>query len=404
MLGTPLLASEADEAFRQEVRSWLTQALPQSLRDKVRDGHHLHKEELAHWQRILQGRGWLAPHWPKAHGGPGWSLTRRWIFEEEYHAVFCPPVHIFNFKMIGPILIRFGTEEQKSFYLPRILASEDWWCQGYSEPEAGSDLASLRTRAVRRGDRYVVSGTKIWTSFAHWANRIFCLVRTDAAAKPQEGISFLLIDMASPGISVRPIISIDGRHHFNQVFFDDVEVPATNLVGTENQGWMVAKSLLEFERLNAARYGESLGRLKRLKEIAADQPAGGGRLIDQDWFRRKIAEAEVRLLAIQQTALRFLARAEAGAVLGPEVSMLKLRGSQLLQSLQDLMLQAVGPHGLPAAPQWPENEAGASIGPLYASAMAPQRFFGRGYTIAAGSSEVQRGILAKRVLGLAARP
>jgi acyl-CoA dehydrogenase len=393
---TATAEDRAAEAFRAEVRTFLTGALPEATRRKVRDGRHPEKEELGHWQKTLAARGWLVPHWPKEHGGPGWSLMQRWIFDEEYHGAYCPPVHIFNFKMLGPILIRFGTDAQKRQYLPRILSSEDWWCQGYSEPDSGSDLASLRARAVRRGDRYVVTGSKIWTSFAHWANRIFCLVRTYPEAKPQEGISFLLIDMKSPGITVRPIISIDGRHHFNQVFFEEVEVPVENRVGEENQGWTIAKSLLEFERLNASRHGESLGRLRRLKEIAADQRCAGGRLIDQDWFRRKIAEAEVRLMAVQMTALRLLARAEAGERLGAECSMLKLRGSQTLQHIQDLMLQAVGPQGLRFEPE----ELEGSIEPLYASAMAPQRLFGRGYTIAAGSSEVQRGILAKRVLGL----
>jgi acyl-CoA dehydrogenase len=392
-------AAASDAAFRDEVRAFFARALPQAVRDKVRDGRPVRKQELAEWQRALAAQGWLVPHWPRDHGGPSWSLTQRWIFDEEYHAAFCPPVHIFNFKMIGPILIRFGTEEQKQRYLPPILGSEDWWCQGYSEPESGSDLASLRTRAERLNDHYVVNGTKIWTSFAHWANRIFCLVRTRSGGKPQEGISFLLIDMASPGITVRPIVSIDGRHHFNQVFFDNVVVPARDLVGAENEGWTIAKSLLEFERLNAARYGESLGRLRRLKQIAAEQRCDGTRLIDQDWFRRKVAEAEVRLLAVQMTALRFLAKAEAGERLGPETSMLKLRGSQVLQHMQDLMLQAVGPEGLRAEPG-EEEPADEAVEQLYASAMAPQRLFGRGYTIAAGSSEVQRGILAKHVLGL----
>ncbi len=392
-------ASPADDAFREEVRAFLVKQLPSAIRDKVKDGRALLKDELAAWHSTLLAKGWIAPNWPKEHGGTGWSATRRWIFEEEYHTNYCPPVHLFNFKMLGPILIRFGTDAQKAHWLPRILSTEDWWCQGYSEPDAGSDLASLQTRAVRTGDRYIVNGGKIWTSFAHWANRIFCLVRTNPDAKPQAGISFLLIDLKAPGVTVRPIISIDGRHHFNQVFFDDVEVPVENRVGDENGGWTIAKSLLQFERLNASRFGESLGRLKRLKEIAALTRSGSGRLIDQDWFRRKMVEVEVRLMAVQYTALLFLARLEAGEKLGPESSMLKLRGSQVLQETHAMLHQAVGADGLAFAYEGDDDHL-ASIEPFYASALGPQRFIGRGYTIAAGSSEVQRTIIANAVLGL----
>ncbi len=399
MLEQSLRSSEADDAFRMEVRTFLAERLPASVRDKVRDGRPLEKAELHAWHLTLRERGWIAPNWPREHGGTGWGAMRRWIFEEEYHTQYCPPVHLFNFKMLGPILIRFGTDAQRARYLPRILASEDWWCQGYSEPGSGSDLASLQTRAVRDGDRYVVNGSKIWTSFAQWANRIFCLVRTATDVKQQSGISFLLIDMKSPGVTVRPIISIDGRHHFNQVFFDNVSVPLEDRIGEENDGWRIAKSLLQFERVNASRYGETLGRLKRLKEIAAQTPTAGGMLLDQDWFRRKVVDLEVRLMAIQQTALLFLARVEAGETIGAESSMLKLRGSQALQRAHELLQQAVGLSGLPFAYESDADQLD-SIEPFYATAMPPQRFFGRGYTIAAGSSEIQRNILAHAVLGL----
>jgi len=388
-----------DDAFRSEVRAFLSASLPSSLRDKVRDGRAVLKHELREWHDILNRKGWLVPQWPQEHGGTAWSVQQRWIYEEEYHSHYCPPPHLFNFKMIGPILIRFGTEEQKRYYLPRMRSSEDWWCQGYSEPNAGSDLASLKTHAVRDGDTYIVNGSKIWTSYAHWATKIFCLVRTDPAAKLQNGISFLLIDLATPGVTIRPIVGIDGRHHFNQVFFSDVVVPAANLVGEENRGWTIAKSLLGFERLNASRYGESLGRLKRLREMAAMPSPDGRRLADEDWFRRKVGEIEVDLLAVQFTALRFLARLEAGEKLGDEVSMLKLRGSQVLQRLQALMHQVVGLDGLAFAKEGAEDEIESIVSPSV-SGMAPQRFFGRGYTIAAGSSEVQHEILAKSVLGL----
>lgn len=399
MLDTTFTPNAADQAFRQEVREFLRSSLPATLREKARDGRPFSKAELQSWHETLIAKGWLVPNWPMEYGGTGWTPMQRWIYEEEYHTSYCPPVHLFNYKMVGPILIRFGSDEQKKRYLPRLLKSEDWWCQGYSEPESGSDLASLRTRAVRRGDEYVVNGSKIWTSFAHWANRIFCLVRTNTEVKQQEGISFLLIDMKSPGVTVRPIISIDGRHHFNQVFFDNVVVPVSDRVGEENQGWTIAKSLLQFERLNASRYGESLGRLKRLKEIAAQENSGGRPLIEHDWFRRRVAEAEVHILAVQYTVLRCLARLAAGESLGPETSILKLRGSQVFQEMHELQLQAVGPNGLPFAYEGHEDEIN-SLEPFYATAMAPQRFFGRGYTIAAGSSEVQHEVLAKQVLGL----
>jgi alkylation response protein AidB-like acyl-CoA dehydrogenase len=399
MLDTIFSPSPSDEEFRHEVRSFLRAKVPPALRDQVRDGRPFTKDQLQAWHEILIEKGWLVPNWPKEYGGTGWTPMQRWIYEEEYHTSFCPPVHLFSYKMLGPILIRFGSEEQKQRYLPRLLTSQDWWCQGYSEPESGSDLASLRTRAVRSGDKYVVNGSKIWTSFAHWATRIFCLVRTDAEVKPQQGISFLLIDMKAPGVTVRPIVSVDGRHHFNQVFFDNVEVPVSDRVGEENHGWTIAKSLLQFERLNASRYGESLGRLARLKEIAAIEKPGGTPLIEQDWFRRRVAEAEIHVLAVQYTVLRSLARLAAGETLGPETSILKLRGSQVFQEMHDLLLQAVGPHGLPYAYEGNEGEI-ESLEPFYGSAMAPQKFFGRGYTIAAGSSEVQHEVLAKQVLGM----
>jgi acyl-CoA dehydrogenase len=399
MLAEVMRPNAADEAFRQEVRAFLGRALPSALRDKVRDGRPFLKSELQEWHETLRAQGWLVPNWPKEYGGTGWSALRRWIYEEEYHTQYCPPVHLFNFKMLGPILMRFGNAAQKQRFIPRVLRSQDWWCQGYSEPNAGSDLASLRTRAKRDGDEYVVNGSKIWTSFAHWADWIFCLVRTDPDAKPQRGISFLLINLRSPGVTVRPIVSIDGRHHFNEVFFDDVRVPAENLVGEENGGWTIAKSLLEFERLNASRYGESTARLKRLKEIARAEMTPQGRLIDQDWFRRRLADVESQLLAVRYTALRFLARSEAGEKLGAEVSMLKLRGSQVLQEVHALTLQAVGLAGLPFAYEGKES-ALDGLRPDYGSAAGPQCFFGRGYTIAAGSSEIQHEVLAKNVLGL----
>jgi len=388
-----------DAAFRAEVRGFLANHLPEDLRDAVRDAREVGRDALRRWQRILHAQGWLAPSWPKAHGGPGWTPMQRHIFEEECALGYCPPLHAFNFGMIGPILIRFGTPAQQERYLPAVLRSEDWWCQGYSEPDAGSDLAALKTRAERDGDHYVVNGTKTWTSLAHWANRMFCLVRTDRTAKPQDGISFLLIDMDDPGIKVQPIRSISGQHVFNQVFLDDVRVPVANLVHQENAGWTVAKSLLEHERLGLSRVGESKKRLQRLKQIAAEDLDGGPPLIEEDWFRRKLVHLEVRLRALEVTVLRFVADAEAGRSAGAGVSMLKLRGSELLQDVLQTSVEALGHRGLvletPPAPAMnaPETDGGLSSA----------RFQSRAYTIAGGSSEIQRNIIAKRVLGLAER-
>lgn len=388
-----------DAAFRAEVRDFLASHLPEDLRDAVRDAREVGRDALRRWQRILHAQGWLAPSWPKAHGGPGWTPMQRHIFEEECALGYCPPLHAFNFGMIGPILIRFGTPAQQERYLPAVLRSEDWWCQGYSEPDAGSDLAALKTRAERDGDHYIVNGTKTWTSLAHWANRMFCLVRTDRTAKPQDGISFLLIDMDDPGIKVQPIRSMSGQHVFNQVFLDDVRVPVANLVHQENAGWTVAKSLLEHERLGLSRVGESKKRLQRLKQIAAEDLDGGPPLIEEDWFRRKLVHLEVRLRALEVTVLRFVADAEAGRSAGAGVSMLKLRGSELLQDVLQTSVEALGHRGLvletPPAPAMnaPETDGGLSSA----------RFQSRAYTIAGGSSEIQRNIIAKRVLGLAER-
>jgi alkylation response protein AidB-like acyl-CoA dehydrogenase len=388
-----------DIAFRAEVRAFLETHLPADTREAVRGSQEVSREALRRWQRILHEKGWLVPAWPTEWGGTGWSLMRRHIFEEECALAFCPALHSFNLGMLGPILLRYGSEAQKQAHLPRILRSEDWWCQGYSEPEAGSDLASLKTSAVRDGDRYVVTGTKIWTSLAHWANRMFCLVRTDREAKPQAGISFLLIDMDSPGISLRPIISISGQHVFNQVFLDEVRVPVTNLVHRENEGWTVAKSLLEHERLSLSRVGENKKRLRRLKDIAALDIAGGAPLLAEDWFRRRLVDLEVRLRALEITCLRFLRQAEAGAAPGPGVSMLKLRGSKLLQDILQATVEALGYYGLPVDISATEPDL-AAVAPDYALGIASARFQARAYTIAGGSSEVQRGIMAKQLLGL----
>lgn len=396
--------TEEDHGFRDEVRDFIRRALDPATRAKVRAGAPVGREELKVWQDALRRQGWLVPAWPREWEGTGWSLMRRHIFEDECARNDCPPLHSFNLGMIGPILLRYGTSEQQREHLPRILASTDWWCQGYSEPEAGSDLAALRTRADRDGDAYVVNGTKIWTSLAHWANRMFCLVRTDRSAKPQEGISFLLLDMTDPGVTVRPIVSISGQHAFNQVFLENVRVPFRNLVHRENAGWTVAKSLLEHERLSLSRVGENKKALRRLREIASRDAGGCAPLIRQDWFRRKVAQLDVRLRALEVMVLRFIAESQAGRELGPGVSMLKLRGSTLLQDILQTTVEALGLYGLPFAPPQAEPDPGDGLPDLHeAFAVSSARFQARGYTIAGGSSEVQRTIMARHVLGLAGR-
>ncbi|MDP6343736.1 MAG: acyl-CoA dehydrogenase family protein, partial [Alphaproteobacteria bacterium] len=274
-----LTPTAEEAAFRDEVRGFLADSLPAALSHRVKHGLSVSRDDLQAWQAVLQARGWLAPNWPEEHGGTGWGVMRRHIFDLECRLANAPQTHGFNFGMLGPAIVRFGSEAQKSYYLPRILRGEDWWCQGYSEPEAGSDLASLRTRAERDGDDYLVNGGKIWTSFAEQANRIFCLVRTDPDAKPQQGISFLLIDLDSPGIEIRPLLAMNGRRLWNQVIFDDVRVPVDNRLGEENRGWTVAKRLLGDERIMVSRVSENKRLLALLQEVAAAEPCAGGLLI-----------------------------------------------------------------------------------------------------------------------------
>ncbi len=388
-------------AFRAEVRAFIAENLPKDILETMQSGRLGSAEQSQRWQRILHEKGWVAPNWPVELGGVEWTPMQRNIFEEECALGDCPPLDPMGLAMIGPLIIAHGTQEQKDFYLPKILRSEEKWCQGYSEPGSGSDLASLQTRAVRDGDDYVVNGTKIWTSGAQSADRIFCLVRTDPDAKPQEGISLLLIDMKTPGLTVRPIIGLNEMHFFNQIFLDNVRVPVANRVGEENKGWGLGKEVLGSERFQLSRTGENKRLLRRLKEIAAQEDGDSGPLIETDWFRRKMGRAEVRLKALDYTKLRFMAKLAAGEPIGPEVSMLKLQGSELIQTLDELLLEAVSHYGLPYDPDWmlaPSNEA--PIGADYAGTLSANRFRHKGYTIAGGSSEVQRTIIAKRVLGL----
>jgi alkylation response protein AidB-like acyl-CoA dehydrogenase len=390
----------AHEAFRDEVRRFIDENLPADIRARVESGKHLGKEDHVVWQRILDRKGWMAAGWPVEHGGTGWTPLQRFIFEHELGSAPTPPIVAFGVTMVGPVIIAFGNAEQKARYLPRILASEDWWCQGYSEPEAGSDLAGLRTRAARDGDHYVVNGTKTWTTYAQYADMMFCLVRTGGEGKKQEGISFLLLEMKSPGITVRPIVTMDGGAEVNQVFFDDVRVPVANRIGEEGKGWTYAKYLLGHERTNIARTGFSRRLLRRLKSIARTEQSQGRPLIEDEAFRAKIAAVEIELLALEATVLRQVSGETAGNPPGPESSILKIEGSLIQQRLGELLMEAVGAYAMPFVPEWFEpgwNEE--PIGPDYAAPLAAFYFNWRKTSIYGGSNEIQRNIIAKHMLG-----
>ena len=390
--------SKEDLAFRDQVRGWLNANLPQDLRDKVANYAHLSKDDLLRWHKILAKQGWVAPSWPKEWGGTGWNLVERYVFEEECGYAGTPPLVPFGLQMCAPVLLRFGSEAQKKRFLPRIYQGEDFWCQGYSEPGSGSDLASLKTKALRQGDHYLVNGQKIWTTLAQYADWIFCLVRTDPSTERRlEGISFLLIDMKSPCITVRPLILMDGRHEVNEVFFDDVKVPAENLVFEEGKGWTVAKYLLGNERMGTGRIGASKRELLKLKEFAARAPGDDGRPIIEDArFRDRLTRLEVELMALEITNLRFLDQMRrSGQPPGADVSMLKIKGTEIQQMLTELMMQAAGPLAQPIAPA-----NGAADFDEFMSGLAPRYCNTRKTTIYAGSNEIQRNIIAKMSLGL----
>jgi alkylation response protein AidB-like acyl-CoA dehydrogenase len=393
--------SPADLEFRDQVRAFIRDNLPADIKAKVDGGLALEKDDYVRWQRLLHGQGWMAPGWPPEHGGTGWTPTQKYLFDDELGRGSAPRVIPFGVNMVAPVIIAFGTPAQKARFLPRILASEDWWCQGYSEPGAGSDLASLGTRAVRDGDRYLVNGTKTWTTLAQWADWIFCLVRTDAAVKKQQGISFLLIDMKSPGVSVTPIVTMDGGREINQVFLDDVAVPVENLVGEEGKGWTYAKFLLGHERLGAAGLGRCKHRLEVVKEIARAERSGGQPLIDERRFRDKVAQTEIELLGLEFTMMRVLADESAGRAPGPEASIIKIKGTEMQQAITELALEAVGYYAYPHVPEaleWGWNEE--PIGPDHAAPIAPTYFNWRKASIYGGSNEIQKNIIAKMVLGL----
>ena len=393
-----LVFSEADLAFQQEVRNFLVQRLPVDIRDRCARGYIVGNEDLIRWQKILNEQGWMAPNWPVEYGGTGWSLTQKYIAAREF-ASACAPLPTFGITMLGPVLIAFGSDAQKARYLPRILRSDDAWCQGYSEPGAGSDLARLKTRAVRDGDQYIVNGQKLWTSYAHWADMMFCLVRTDPDAKAQDGISFILIDMKIPGIEIRPIIGLDMGHTLNEVFLEDVRVPLENLVGEENKGWTYAKYLLQKERNFVARVAQSRHLVARLKIIAAEQRVGDGYLIDSADFRRRLTSLEIDLRALEYSELRYLSRELHGEQIGLESSILKIKGSEIQQGLKKLLVESLGMYSAPYEnDMMPIDSDYLSIGPQHMQGIMAEHLYGRAATIFGGSNEIQRNILARQLL------
>lgn len=390
-------------AFRQRIRQFVRERLPEDIRRASLRGQQHSREQMVRWHRILSADQLLVPHWDRPWGGQGWSVQQQMVFDEEMALGHAPELNSVTFDMLGPVLIHYGTEKQKQRFLPAIAAGDQWWCQGYSEPNAGSDLASLATQARREGEHYVVTGSKIWTSYAQYADWMFCLVRTAQGGKPQESISFLLIDMKSPGITVRPIVGIHGWVVFNEVFLDHVRVPAGLLVGEENKGWTVAKSLLEFERLKLARIGENKRRMARAREVGRTHMRMGKLVGEQPWFRERFADLESRLLALEANAARFIERQQAGELIGAEVSMLKMRGSRLIQLWEELIVDGLGAQAFALDRAWLCGEGSSGDGAPrddIAATASSRRFLARGYTIAGGSSEIQHNILAKQVLGL----
>ena len=391
-----------DAAFRDEVRTFLKTKLPRETAEARSVGVSVAKPLLKVWQRILYEQGWVAPAWPEEYGGTGWTVTQRHIFDEETAMANAPRLMPFGLSMVGPVLYTYGTVEQKARHLPGILSGETWWCQGYSEPGSGSDLASLKTKAVRDGDHYVVSGQKRWTSYAHEADWIFCLVRTDDKSKPQEGISFLLIDMKTAGISVRPIVSIDELHHLNEVFFEDVRVPVANRIGEENKGWTYAKFLLTHGRTGIAGVPASKRNAEQLHRIAAAERSGDGqRLIEDPSFKAKLAELEVKLAGLEIMNLRILADAATDHKVGEKSSILKIIGTEIQQGLQELAVEAIGYYTIASQREQLEGRANMPmVGPDYVETIFATYGFGRAATIYGGSNEIQRNVLTKAVLGL----
>ena len=395
--------TEDEIAFRDEVREFFAEKYPADLCQKQDEGVTLDREDTIRWQKLLNDRGWFAVNWPEEYGGTGWSSIQKYIFANEMAAVNAPIIVPFGVSMVAPVIYTFGSEEQKQRFLPDILESNVWWCQGYSEPGSGSDLASLKTKAERDGDHYIVNGTKTWTTLGHLADWIFCLVRTSSdVARRQKGISFLLVDMTTPGVSVKPIITIEGNREVNEVHFDNVHVPLENLVGEEGKGWTYGKVLLQHERTNTAGVARSKYRLNRLKQKAAQSIHDAAPLINDRNFARKLATTEIELKALEYTDLRTLAAVATGKAPGPESSILKIKGTEIQQSLDALFVEAAGYYALPFVPEpyvvdFPEEDR---IGYGLETRTSLRYFNNRKATIYAGSNEIQKNIIAKHVLGL----
>ena len=389
-------------SFQQQVRDFLENEFPADIRDKVDNNIRLGKDDLVRWQKVLNKQGWMAPNWPEEYGGTGWTPTQKHIFNQEMGRIGAPEPVAFGVKMVAPVILAYGSEEQKQRFLPDILESNVWWCQGYSEPNSGSDLASLKTTAVREGDHYVVNGTKTWNTLGQYADWIFCLVRTDNTAKKQEGISFLLIDMKTPGITVNPIYLMDGSPEVNEVVFEDVKVPVENLIGEENKGWTYAKVLLTHERTGIARVPYTRRRIDALKAAAAERDDGnGGKVIDDPTFARKVTELEIDLEALEYAELRTLAAVSVGKAPGPESSILKIVGTEIAQRADELFMEVADYDALPFVPeQFEEGFAGNPLGEGSLASTALDYFNHRKVTIYGGSNEIQKNIICKAVLGL----
>jgi alkylation response protein AidB-like acyl-CoA dehydrogenase len=400
-----LSLSPQDQAFRDEVRAFLDENLSEDLREAGRKtgGVFAEMEAGLRWHKVLAKRGWSAPTWPVEYGGTGWNATQRYIYARESVAVDAPRIFSMGLRMVGPVIMKYGTPEQKAKYLPAIVAGDIVFCQGYSEPGSGSDLASLKTRAVRDGDDYVINGTKIWTTGAHVADHMFCLVRTATEGKPQDGISFVLLDsMETPGLSVKPIITLAGDHEVNQVFFDNVRTPVANRIGPENAGWTVAKYLLEFERGGDAYTPNLYARIEDVRRIAREEASdGAGRLIGERGFAERLAEAELAIQALEMIELQVLSDLSKGRNPGAASSQMKIRGSETLQAIDHLGVEALAWYAAPFEPEarllghnepTVVPEAGITAMPLYLN--------NRASTIYAGSNEIQRNIIAKAVMGL----
>ena len=389
-------------AFRGEVRAFCESALPESTRSKVMLGQRISRQETIDWHKAVNKQGWVAPQWPVEHGGTGWDVVRYFLFKEEMNRAYAPELVGMNLNLVGPVIIAFGSEQQKAHFLPKLRNADVWFCQGFSEPGSGSDLASLKTRAVRDGDHYVVNGQKTWTSNGHKADWMFALVRTDPNAKKQSGITYLLIDMKTPGITVRPIVTLDGTHHLNEIFFDDVRVPMENRIGEENKGWNYAKFLLGNERANVARVGVSKSRVAYAKMIAGRTMVDGRPLLEQPRFREKMAMIEVELKALEMTNLMVISAMKKAASKGqdPRTSVLKLKGSEILQSITEILVEIAGPEAMAYEQEFLSGGPETSFISEWNGAAARNYFQIRAASIYGGTNEIQHNVVAKGVLGL----